>query len=280
MIKKYFLLTTSTVLLSVSASLFAGNDSKAKANTSGVNLIKSLTNNQAKVSESFSTPIGLNGYVIEPVENGGQKQVVFTQGDKYLIIGNVVTADGKNLTKEYTQEYITSKVAKESYKEISNLNWVSEGSDDAKHKMYVIFDPNCIYCHLFYKEVNKLGLIKDKKLQIRWLPVGFLKPSSAGIAAAMLNAISPIQAIVQDENGFNNAKEQSGLKPLDAQSDNPKVKEDFAKITKNTAFFSKYGFGGTPTLIFKKSNGEYEYIAGFVKDKQLVELVNSLNGRW
>ncbi len=258
----------------------AADNETANLKSEGVKLIQSLTNNKAKVSDSFETDVGLEGYVIEPVEAGGKKQVVFTQGGQYLIIGNVVTAEGVNLTEKYTNKLITSQVAEESYQVIGKLNWIAEGSDKAKHKLYVIIDPNCIYCHLFYKEVNKLDLIKNGDLQIRWLPVGFLKPSSAGMAAAMFNSKSPVQAIVQDENAFNDKSEEGGLKPLDKSSTNEKVIEAFAKVNANTKFFSKYGFGGTPTLIYKQADGAYGFIPGFLKDEQLTKLVNSLSAAW
>jgi len=270
--------------LSLSSLLYAANakpstESKSAIST-GAELIGALTNHQVIISQTFETKVGLTGYVIEPAKQGGKKQVVFTQGDQYLIIGNVMTKEGQNITDSYTQKYITSKVAKESYQEISNLNWVSEGSDDAKHKMYVIIDPNCVYCHHFYKEVNKLNLIKDKQLQIRWLPVGFLKPTSAGMAAAMLHAKSPIQAIVKDENAAISAKGLSDIKPLDKASTNPQVQADFQKITANTEFFSKYNFGGTPTLIYQKMNDGYGYTPGFVKGPQLMVLIESLSSHW
>ena len=278
MLDKKIVSILSALTLTLSISVYA--DSQPQDLAPGTQLIKSLTNNKAQVKQSFKTDIGLEGHVIAPVEQGGQEQVVFTKGDDYLVIGNVITKGGENLTELYTQKLITSKVAKASYQAISKLNWIAEGSDDAKHKLYVIFDPNCIYCHLFYKEINKLDLIKDKELQVRWLPVGFLKPSSAGMAAAMFSAKSPVQAIVQDESGFNTTKEQGGLNPLDKSSKNPKVVKAFDKVTANTQFFAKYGFGGTPTLIYKDNNGKYAYIPGFVKGAQLKSLVNSLSTSW
>lgn len=278
--KKISALIGSVVLSATIISAHADDNESANIQAEGVKLIQSLTNGKAKISDSFKTNVGLDGYVIEPVEAGGKKQVVFTQGGQYLIIGNVVTAEGENLTEKYTNKLITSQVAEESYQAIGKLNWIAEGSDKAKHKLYVILDPNCIYCHLFYKEVNKLDLIKNGDLQIRWLPVGFLKPSSAGMAAAMFNSKSPVQAIVKDENAFNDKSEEGGLKPLDKSSTNEKVIAAFAKVNANTKFFSKYGFGGTPTLIYKQADGEYGFIPGFLKGEQLTNLVNSLSATW
>lgn len=280
MLKRHICSVFFSGMLMFSFAGYADNTASSSNSEQGRKLIESLTNGQAKVRESFQTDIGLTGFVIAPVQQGGQEQVVFAQQDQYLIIGNVITAQGKNLTQHYTEKLINSKKAKEAYQQISKLHWIAEGSDQAKHKLYVIFDPNCIYCHLFYKEVNKLDLIKNKMLQIRWLPVGFLKKSSAAKAAAMFHSPQPVQAIVQDENAYKADEQEGGLKPLKKSSDDQQIKQSFKDVEENTQFFSEQGFGGTPTLLYKQSNGKYGFIAGFVKGDKLKALVDGLSSQW
>ena len=260
----------------------ADNDNKdGDQHKNGTAMIKKLTNDQVQINQTFDAPKGLTGYVIQPKQGSpGQKQVVFTNDDKYLIIGNVVTPEGENLTQTYTSKYVTSEVAKTAYQELQNLHWVTEGSDQAEHKLYVLFDPNCVYCQMLYKEIHRLDLIKDQKVQIRWVPVGFLKPSSKGMAAAIFNADNPLQALEKDEKQFNPAKEQGGITPLKQDNDNKAVTESFRKVKENTKFFTRYDFGGTPTLIYQQQNGEYGYMPGFVKGKKLVKLIDGLKESW
>ncbi len=64
--------------------------------------------------------------------------------------------------------------------------------DSAPHKAIIIIDPNCIFCHTLYQQVQTL--IDAGQLQVRWLPVPFRDPSSPGKAAAILNAGSDAAA--------------------------------------------------------------------------------------
>ena len=280
--QKFKTLSVLTCTAMFAAPLFAAPAKLSPAFTQGEALIHTMTKGQANVTDTF-TPAGtdLQGYVIKSTQ-GGPAQVVFSNKGKYLIIGNVITPQGVNLTEKYTKELIQSKVAKEAYEEITkdNLATIADGKDSAKHKLYIVIDPNCIFCHLMYEEINKLDLVKNGDLQVKWLPAGFLKPGSLGKAAAMLTAKNPLRALIKDEHKFNVKQEEGGLKPLDQSSKDPIVQEAFAKVKANTAFFSKYGFGGTPTLIFKTQDGKYDYVAGFVKGKQLEALVKTLSAKW
>jgi thiol:disulfide interchange protein DsbG len=246
----------------------------------GETLIKNLTQGQLNVTDTF-TPEGvdLQGYVVKQ-QGGGQSQIIFSKDGKYLFIGNVITANGENITEKYQQRLIQSKIAKAAYQEIAKLHTITEGKDSAKHKLYIIIDPNCIYCHLMYEEIVKSKVIENGDLQIKWLPAGFLRADSAGKAAAMLTAKNPLQALRKDENAFNIAKEQGGLQALNPLSTNVETQTAFANVEANTEFFTNNGFGGTPTLLYKTKDGKYDSLAGFVKDKQFTDLVNTLSATW
>jgi hypothetical protein len=62
--------------------------------------------------------------------------------------------------------------------------WIAEGN--GPRLVYIFFDPNCPFCHKLYQEARPW--VGRDGLQLRWIPVGILMPSSAGKAAAILEA--------------------------------------------------------------------------------------------
>ena len=64
----------------------------------------------------------------------------------------------------------------------------------------VFFDPNCPYCHELYEDL--LPWVGKQGLQLRWIPVAVLAPSSEGKAAAMLQAADPREALARNENDY------------------------------------------------------------------------------
>jgi hypothetical protein len=56
---------------------------------------------------------------------------------------------------------------------------------NVKSTIYVFMDPNCIFCHYAWKAFQPY---EAAGLQVHWIPMGFLKPDSAGKAAALLQA--------------------------------------------------------------------------------------------
>ena len=60
----------------------------------------------------------------------------------------------------------------------------------------VFFDPNCPYCHELYEDLEPW--VGKQGLQLRWIPVAVLAPSSEGKAAAMLQAPVPAKALARN----------------------------------------------------------------------------------
>jgi thiol:disulfide interchange protein DsbG len=86
----------------------------------------------------------------------------------------------------------------------AKANWIAEGQ--GARVVYVIFDPNCPYCHVVYTE-SQAHL---KNVQFRWLPVAILTPTSLGKAAALLQAKDPVAALRENENKFVSARGKLG----------------------------------------------------------------------
>ncbi len=123
---------------------------------------------------------------------------------------------------------------------------IVEGASGAQVKstLYVFMDPNCIYCHLMWRALRPY---EAAGLQVHWIPLAFLKPDSAGKAAALLKAPDGAALLNTLETHYSEKDESGGIAPL------PVVPADAkAKLDANGKMFGDLGFDGTPTVVFMK----------------------------
>lgn len=230
----------------LATTLAAGAQPTQKPATSDLPpvLAKAVKSGSLTVDRQFKTDVpDVTGYV---VEQHGQHQVVY--GDHgYLFMGQLISPDGKNLSTQYSDQYLPKPDVSKIVSELKNTgHLVQEGPDDAP-VIYVFADPNCIYCHRFYQQAEPL--VKAGKLQLQWALVGFLKKSSMGRAAAILSAKDPAKALVENENGFDEDSEHGGIKPLASPSDQLKdvINRHYKQMSSSST-----GVNGTPTLLYKQ----------------------------
>lgn len=210
-------------------------------------LQQSVKAGKLKVIKQFDTAkSGLKGYV---VEQSGQYQVVYGEDD-YLFVGQLISPDGDSLTATYTDKYVPQPDLSQTVAKLKKEGHLIQQGPDNAPVLYVFADPNCIYCHRFYQAVEPLT--KAGKLQVQWALVGFLKPSSMGRAAAILSAKKPLEALAENEAGFDEDKEEGGIKAID--SPDPKLKKLIEQRAKDMA---EAGGRGTPTVVYKKDDKQW-----------------------
>lgn len=285
---KFISKVSCVTLMGLSLSAFAATPaaySGAASSNSGVDLttppaklVSKLMNGQGTITESFPAVNNLTGFVVQ--SNQGNSGIVYSdKKGQYLFAGSIINAQGQDMTQIYTNQYVNSKIAGPAYAAALQLNYFTSGSDNAPHKAIVIIDPNCVYCHLMYKEFKPL--IDSGQVQIRWLPVAFRDPTSPGKAAALLNAGSNAAKLFdQNEQSFNDQTEEGGLAPLAPNENDAAVTKAFTEVQANTQFFSKMGFQGTPTILFKQSNGTVTMVPGFVQGQSFQSMVNNMGSSW
>lgn len=211
-------------------------------------LLRSLSRTgKIKIVRSFATKKpGLTGYVIN---EQGRNELVFADGG-YLLIGRLISPQGDDLTAVYRQRYVPKPdVAAIVRKLRKNRRLIVQGPKQAP-VLYVFADPNCIFCHRFYQMAEPE--VKAGRLQLRWALVGFLKPSSADRAVAILSSPNPARALEENENHFNVSKEEGGIGP-----DRSRAKPIRRDLHANFTDMQATGSEGTPTILYQTASGKW-----------------------
>lgn len=88
--------------------------------------------------------------------------------------------------------------------------YLTTGPENPKRVIYVFFDPNCEYCHAFWDVSHKTQT--ELGLDIRWVPVAFLKASSMAKAAAIMESVNSQGAFRYNEERFHESTEEGGIR--------------------------------------------------------------------
>ncbi len=131
------------------------------------------------------------------------------------------------------------------YRALPQATAVSEGH--GRRLVYDFFDPNCPYCHILYERLQ--GLIGPYHLTLREIPVAYLKRSSLGKAAAILEAPNRLAALRRSEAHYSWKTGSSiPVRPV-----TPLVQKELAlnlKLDTEAA-----GFPLVPILVYEKTDG-------------------------
>lgn len=196
-----------------------------------------------KVDKKFDADAGLTGWVLQ--ERGRQIIVYTTADNKFLFAGNLMDAGGRNLTKAYEEEHFTKPDLDKYWSLLESTQIVKEGASDkdAKSIIYAFTDPNCPYCHSAWEMFQPF---MAKGLQVRWITVGILGPSSQAKAAEILSAKNPLEAHKKHNETFRSTKGLAGIK----------VSTDMAAtLKKHQDLMREMGLSGTPGLVYKDKKG-------------------------
>lgn len=122
---------------------------------------------------------------------------------------------------------------------------ITTGPQNYKRVIYVFFDPNCIYCHAFWEVADPVQ--KALHLDIRWVPVAFLKPNSMAKDAAILMAPNSAQAFEYNETHFHQSAEEGGIQG-EATAPTGLI---HAVLANNEMMETVLKNRGTPTIVYK-----------------------------
>jgi thiol:disulfide interchange protein DsbG len=140
------------------------------------------------------------------------------------------------------------------------------------HRLYVFYDPNCPYCHRLYDDLR--ADVARGAVQVSWITVGFLAPSSLPKAAAILQARNPLAALRRSERDYAAPGEGhggGGIAP--APTVEPATR---ARLRHNLDMLRAVHALGVPALVWRGRDGEARMLLGAVAPDRLRELVSLL----
>ncbi|MDN3558234.1 thiol:disulfide interchange protein DsbG [Halomonas maura] len=183
----------------------------------------------------FAAPGGLDGYAASA---NGQAMTVFVTADgEHAVIGNLVDAEGNNLSAAPLDRLVRAPRDAETRQALADSAWIADGRDDAERIVYVFTDPNCPYCRRFFRAARPW--VEAGEVQLRHVMVGILERDSPRLAISLLAADDPSAALAAHEAG-------TPVEPLDAL---PRHWE--LALQENHALMERLGLVATPGLVYR-----------------------------
>ena len=196
--------------------------------------------NSLKVLKEFPAAGGLQGWVIKEGREG-KEVIIYTSPDgKVLIAGMLLDVKGDNLTAKFGEQHLTKPDYTLAFNAFhKEATPVIVGDAKAPSEITVLLDVNCGYCKLMHRLVQPA--ISAGELRVRYIPVGILGPTSLDKASALMQSKDPL--------AFMNAAATTGA------AETSSAKEFTSKVQANTDLMKKYGFNGTPAVLYKAKQG-------------------------
>jgi thiol:disulfide interchange protein DsbG len=194
---------------------------------------------------SFKAASDLTGWVLKDPD--GEYRLLYSTPDgKTLIAGALYASNGDLLSEQYGAQYLPQPDLGALWSRLEMAATISAGAAaNGKNLIYVIMDPNCIYCHLLWKALKPY---EAAGLQVKWLPVGFLHADSTAKAAALLKGGSA--AFEQLQENFDEKAESGGIvgiKPTPEQQ---------TQLEANLQLMKDANIQGTPGIFYKDRTGK------------------------
>jgi len=252
----------SRVLTAVAATLMLTPLLAAAATPSDLPpVMAKVTQSGVAVTKEFNAIGGLKGWVLD---HDHQPAIAYTTPDgKALLFGALINQQGMNMTAAYLKQYSPKVPFSKLIPELQKAHTINIGKPNSAHVIYSFEDPNCIFCHL--TDIELAPYIKAG-LEVKIVPVAILKKSSAGKAAAIMQAKDPSAAWEANEAHFNESAEEGGAVPI-AHPAAGTVKD----LTSNLQLMQAFGFNGTPGIVYEQG-GKWHTINGMPQEAVLPKI--------
>lgn len=214
--------------------------------------IRRAVDSGVKVIRQFPAVSGLTGWVL--AQDGHYSTVYTTTDKKTLLAGALIGENGESISAQYEEKYVPKPDLGGLFPQLEKSSYVAEGAvAGAKSTVYVFVDANCPYCHsawLAFQPYEKAGL------QVRWIPVATLGPTSMPKAIEVMVAADKATAF--------RAMEANHGKPWTPSSQSSEAAQPgaAAAIRRNGELMQRFGIAGTPGLIWKDKQGKVQIRSG------------------
>lgn len=226
--------------------------------------VKALTERGLEVVGTFAAPGGLTGYA--GTVQGQPIAVYLTSDGKHVVVGNLLDEQGKDLTSAPLDKLVNGPRNEAAWKKLPESSWVPDGKEDAPRIVYVFDDPECPYCHKFWKEARPW--VDAGKVQIRHVMVGIITRNSPDEAAVILASKDPAALLAKHEQNYRG----EGKNQLDA-SKVPQSAHD--KVQANGELMQELGLSATPAIFYQNPDGSIGQLSGAPQGPLLEEVMGS-----
>lgn len=144
--------------------------------------------------------------------------------------------------------------------------WIEMG--DGHHVIHVFSDPNCPYCADLYRTLK--GLMEQRNLRVRWLPVAVVDATSAGKAAAWLQADDPLTTLDVSKTGF-----EPGIGG-GVHEDVPSADTE-RRLAENHRLLVRVAIPVVPTMLVMDRDGELKVFQGSLSPLALGRIFDHLH---
>ena len=160
-----------------------------------------------------------------------------------------------------------SAAARPTWDTLAHSRWIADGRADAPRQVYVFLDANCVYCAKFWADARPW--VDSGKVQLRYLLVAVIAPSSVGKAATLLADPDPATRLAAYErsHAFGVARMMQGG-PRHSMDDAslatmPTIPEAVRRtLLANQDLMDALGLQGTPGLVFPGPDGRLAALGG------------------
>lgn len=222
-------------------------------------ILKQAVSAGVSVVRSFPAASGLTGWLLS---QGGRYSIVYTTADKQtLLVGSLIAENGQNLSAKLEEQYVPKPDLTRLFQRLEKATYVTEGTSHApKGVVYVFVDPNCPYCHFTWRALQPY---EAAGLQVRWIPVATLGPTSLPKAVEVLAA--------GDKTAAFKIMEANHGKPWtpSAQSAEASHPALVAALRQNGELMDAFGISGTPGVIWRDRQGKIQVKAGMPRLSEL-----------
>ncbi|MEP6505720.1 MAG: thiol:disulfide interchange protein DsbG [Betaproteobacteria bacterium] len=144
-------------------------------------------------------------------------------------------------------------VPRPEWNDLERATYLADGRDDAPRRIYVFMDTNCGYCTKLWAQSRPW--VDAGKVQLRYLMVGVISPTSAGKAAAILADRNPAARFDAYERarafGASHAMGNPNVEPLDP------IPPAFDRVLEDhLRMMAGLSLRGTPGIAFRAQNGQ------------------------
>jgi thiol:disulfide interchange protein DsbG len=254
-------LLTSLSLMSGFAKAATNSADLKAANT----IIQNMTKGSVKAEKTFDGPEkNIVGVLFN--DNQGHQTIGWLIDNKY-IAGAIFNQKGENLTIEQAQKMgLIKKPIPENILLEKALKAPGFKIGNKGPLMLAFEDPNCIFCHKLSDNIERY--VESGQIQLKIIPVAFLKEDSMNKAMAIMEAKNPAEAWKTNQKNFNIQKEEGGITNI------PIVKnQTYLNIQSNTSLLAATGNKATPTLLVCVHGQKTPLVLFGVDTKKLPELI-------